>query len=247
MPVEFIVDSLDKVDESIRGAYVEREGKHHFDADLYSEIKAQGLKTKNKELLGKLKEAETFKGIAEKFKDVTDDDFEEFTNWRTTKDNPPPTDKGDISAQIKAAVDEALKRERNKFSTKETGLTTQLSELQKENRELKIWNPVTVAAAAAGVMPDRLDSLMKILRSDARFELSDDGKPLFIDRHGNQTDMPIDKAFGALKDEFAWAFASSQTGGSGANNNNGGSGSGTDFSKLSPVEQLKAYRRQGAK
>ena len=58
---------------------------------------------------------------------------------------------------------------------------------------------------------------------------------------------PTEKAFEALKKEYPWVFKASGVGGSGAENNNNGGSSGIDISKLSPVEQLKEARRQGAK
>lgn len=59
MAVEIQVESLDKVEEGIRGAYVEADGKFTLDPDRYAEIRAQGLKKKNTELLGKVKESQT--------------------------------------------------------------------------------------------------------------------------------------------------------------------------------------------
>jgi hypothetical protein len=59
MAVAFQIDSLDKVEEGIRGAYVEADGKFTLDPDRYAEIRSQGLKKKNSELLGKLKSTQT--------------------------------------------------------------------------------------------------------------------------------------------------------------------------------------------
>src|SRR5215470_14092219 len=60
MAVENIVDSIDKVDESIRSAYVKQaDGKFQLDADAYADLKAKGLKEKNKELLGKVRQTKT--------------------------------------------------------------------------------------------------------------------------------------------------------------------------------------------
>lgn len=59
MAVELIVEDINKVDASIRGAYVERDGKFYLDADVYSDMQAQGLKQKNRELLGKVRQTKT--------------------------------------------------------------------------------------------------------------------------------------------------------------------------------------------
>src|SRR5689334_2255563 len=112
MPVEFVVDSIDSVDESIRGAYVENEGKFNFDPDKYAEIKAQGLKSKNKELLGKLTKAKDGLKRFEKFTDFEDDDLTEFQTWRENKDKPADDKPGKGSEELQAKFDSALGKEK---------------------------------------------------------------------------------------------------------------------------------------
>jgi hypothetical protein len=249
MTIQFQVESLDSItDEAVKGLYDKGDdGKFTLNIDKYDEHVKKPLLTKNQQLLNENKTFKGYKETAEKFKDFTDEELEQYNEWKASKDNPPPDNKGDVTAQIQAAVKDALAKERKKAGEKETTFSSQISDLQKENRELKIWNPVTIAAAAAGVMPDRVDSLMKLLRADGRFDLSDEGKVFFIDKHGNQTDLKLDKAFAALKDEYGWAFAAQQSGGSGANNNNNQGSNGTDLSKLSATERLKWANQQAAK
>jgi hypothetical protein len=59
MAIEYIVESLDKVEEGLRSAYTERDGKFHLDPDAYAELKAQGLKRKNAELMSKARLTKT--------------------------------------------------------------------------------------------------------------------------------------------------------------------------------------------
>jgi hypothetical protein len=54
-PLPIVADSLDKVPEPARGAYVQRDGKFYLDAEIED---TSGLKSKNAELLGKLTAAQ---------------------------------------------------------------------------------------------------------------------------------------------------------------------------------------------
>src|SRR5262245_32045014 len=59
MAVALSVDKLDEVEQSLHGAYIQQlDGRFILDADRYAEIKAEGLKKKNRELLGKVKETQ---------------------------------------------------------------------------------------------------------------------------------------------------------------------------------------------
>jgi hypothetical protein len=55
MPIEYEVSSLDSVEESLRGAYVEEGGKFKLDVDKYVEIRNAPLLAKNKQLLDEKK------------------------------------------------------------------------------------------------------------------------------------------------------------------------------------------------
>src|ERR1041384_1836376 len=87
MPVEYQVDSLDTVDESIRGAYVENEGKFNLDPDKYAEVKIQssGLKKKNSDLIAKEKALRESLKKFEPFNDFDEDQLTEFHTWRENR------------------------------------------------------------------------------------------------------------------------------------------------------------------
>jgi hypothetical protein len=86
---------------------------------------------------------------------------------------------------------------------------------------------------------------MTVLKSDGRFDLSEDGNLIFRDTAGEETSLSLEKAFESLKGEFAWAFKASEVGGSGANNNSNASGNGGVQNGLSAGDRLKAHRRSG--
>ena len=72
MAIDYQVPNLDGVEEDIREAYVEKDGKFTLDIEKYHELKAAPLVNKNRELLGekktlaeKVKSLEKVKGFAE--------------------------------------------------------------------------------------------------------------------------------------------------------------------------------------
>ena len=73
MPLEYTVESLDTVEDGLRGAYVESEGKYQLDPDKYHEIKAAGLKKKINEKIELEKKLKTELSRFEKFKDIDTD------------------------------------------------------------------------------------------------------------------------------------------------------------------------------
>src|SRR5262249_20314722 len=99
-----------------------------------------------------------------------------------------------------------------------------IADLERENREHAIWSPVRSLAAKSGVMGDRLEAVMTLLRHDQRFDL-EDGKLTFKDRNGYSTTIKPERAFEVyLREELPWAFEASKAGGSGAQNGNKGAG-----------------------
>lgn len=243
MPVEYVVDSLDTVDESIRGAYVENEGKFNFDADKYAELKAQGLKNKNSQLIQKLKDKDAGLKRFEKFAELEDDDLNELLELREAKNNPPPPDptKGKGNDELQANFDRALKKAQDKFNVDKTTLETQIADLTKQNKHFKLTVPLRDTALKAGVIADDLD--LVLLDTSKRFALDEDDEIVVLDEHGDPTDITPQKFFESLYKEMRPKFyAASGAGGSGAPVSTGGGAAGrsmrmADFQKLSSAQQ----------
>lgn len=179
MAIEFEVTDISTIDEEIRGAYVEKDGKHVFDPEKYHEMKAAPLIAKNRELIGDKKKLAEEKKALEKIKGTAETDVEKV----------------------------AQEKDRT------------IAELRTELRESKIWTPVQQLAVKHGVMPDRIESVMTILRSQGRFDQDDAGKLIFKDKYGDETAIKPERAFEYyLKEELPWAFDAPKTGGSGAKN-----------------------------
>lgn len=180
MPIEFEVTALDGVEEEIRPAYVEKEGKFILDPDRYHEIKAAPLLRKNQELLHEKKKlADTTRTLEEKSKSGL----------------------GDIEKQLQERDHEIA------------GLKTQV-------REHSIWGPVKDMALKYGVMPDRINAFMTLMRTSERFDM-EETKLVFKDKNGYPTTIKPERAFEVyLREEEPWAFEASKAAGSGAANNN---------------------------
>lgn len=251
MAIEYVVDSLDQVGEDIKPAYVETDGKFHLDADRYAELKAAGLKNKNKELLDKLTKAQGAAKIGERFKDVPDEEWEGFQEWKRAQSEggDPSKKQGDGGALEKAMAAEKKRFERQlaeqqaAVAERDAKLTT----LEKQIREYTIWGPVKDLAVEHGVLGDRMEAFITLLRAQGRFDLDEDGAGLvFKNADGSPTLQKPKEAFKlTLMNEFPWAFAASNTGGSGAPNGTSGRGRSTDWSKLPAEERLRLAREQG--
>lgn len=248
MAIEIQVDSLDQVEESMRGVYVEEGGKFRLDVDKYADFKAQGLKAKNGDLLKKLNDLKPVVAKGEKFKEVEDDEWEAYLQFKEKQANGGDPNKPDPNAQaVRDAVATAVKREQEKFGKTEKELKDQIAELTNQNRDFAIWTPVQKAAAESKVLPDRLAALVTILKANKRFDMDEQGKLVFNDPEGYPTGLTLEKAFsGPLKEEFAWAFAATGAGGSGAEPGKKPGQRAQDLSNLSATERLKAHHRQQA-
>lgn len=238
MPLEYTVESLDTVEDGLRGAYVESEGKYQLDPDKYHEIKAAGLKKKINEKIELEKKLKTELSRFEKFKDIDTDLLEQFIEQSHPPEDPKqPQAKGVNVDRVKTRYEAQLQEKDQELAT-----------LKAQVREFSIWTPVRDLATKAGVLPDRVEAFIKLLKTDSRFDLNDAGQLVFKESDGYVSDHKPDKAFTVLREEYPYFFQASGASGSGAQ---AGSGSGTyqkiDYSKLSPVERINAARRQQVK
>jgi len=178
MPIEIEITDINTVDEEIRPAYVEKDGKFSLDVERFAEIKAQAVSRQNKKLL---------------------EEKRELMNAAKSAEEKTKSGLGDIEKQL---------QERDREIT---GLKSQV-------REYSIWTPVKDLALKHGVMPDRVNAFMTLLRTGERFDM-EDGKLVFKDRGGYATTISPQRAFEVyLREEEPWAFEASKAAGSGAQN-----------------------------
>lgn len=256
MSIETTVTSLDQVEESIRGAYVEADGKFSLDIDKYAELKAAGLKGKNKELLDKLAKQKDFVAKFEKFKDLDLDEFEEFVESR--KQQPEGSGGQGMPGQPggKPAEDAALRTMEKQLKKLQSKLTEEGQAWQQEREKLtgelrhyKLTSPLKEIALKAGVLPEDLD--VALLETAKRFRLDDNGKIVVLDDDGDPTTDTPEKFF---KDIYRLQrpkfYAATGAAGSGAGPNSRAGGNGkvitrAAFDKLGAAEAMDFVKKGG--
>lgn len=255
MALDYIVDSLDSLDESLRAAYDEQDGKFHFNAEKYAEQKAAGLKTNAANLKkekDKLKaEYDTFK---KKYADISDDDLPAFLEWKERKAlTGDETGEGNAKDGKKAAEDLAakyqlqLKAEREKW---ERSKKEEISPIQAERDEWKAkWknerlsNRLKEYAIKAGVFPEELETFVELIVFRGHFDLSEDEDVIFL-QDGDPSAIPAEKAINeTLRERYKRFYEAQTQGGSGSQAGRSGSRGSVDWHKL-PVEERMAFGRK---
>lgn len=254
MSIEYVVESLDKVGDDLKPAYVEADGKFNFDPDKYAELKAAGLKKKNGEILGKLKQAESelgrfgkFKSLAELMADADETELEEFqANWqkRNEKDaskGKPGEDSIKLKEQLERAHARALKAREDEAAT----LKADLQKAQVELTKFKLWTPLRETAIKAGLDPADWEVAQLELSYQQRFGFDEDGKVVVME-DGQPSTVTPEKFFrDVYSDQRPKFYKASNAGGGGAQNNTRGNGSGkktmprAEFEALSQPERMK--------
>jgi len=257
MPIEFQVDSLDKVEEGVRGAYVETDGKFNLDPDKYAELKAAGLKKKNSELLGKVKQHETeltkygkFKSLTEALAEADEDEIGQvLEHWTKRGENGKGKADPDATKQLemkdKLHAKELKKRDDELSTTK-----TELQKAQFELRDFKLWTPLRDVFIKADGDPADWEVARLELASQRRFDFDEDGK-IVVMEDGSASSVTPEKFFKEVySDQRPKFYKASNAGGSGANNKNK-SGSGnkktmlrTAFDQL-PHSERAAFIKAG--
>lgn len=203
-----------------------------------------GLKSKNAELLGKVKEhsdnlkrfegidPDAVRGILQRFSDdeeaklIAAGKIDEVLDKRTERMRT------DVDKQIKAANDRADKAEA--FSSK--------------FRDRVLGDAIRSAAIKSGALPGAADDL--ILRAKGVFTLGDDGEAVALDKDGNQL---LGKDGKSPLTPFEWAESLKDTAphlwpageGSGAGGHKQGAGGVLNRSKMNAAQKAEYIRRHG--
>ena len=245
MPLEFTVDSLDSVEESLRGTYVEKEGgQYALDPDKYAEYKASGLKAKNRELLDKLAKSKDLVTKFEKFKDLDPSDLEQLLERKAGGEEQPAKESGKPDEATLRSLEKQVAKLKAQMATETQQAQTERATLMAELQHYKLTVPLREIALKAGVLPEDLDLAM--LETARRFRLTEAGKIEVMDEDGDPTTDTPEKFFKDIyRSQRPKFYAASQSGGSGAGSNSraGTSGGKTitraAFDKLPPDEAMK--------
>jgi len=253
--MEYVVNSLDMVEEGIRGAYVEADGKFNFDADKYAELKAAGLKKKNGELIKTINDFKPLKERTEKYKPIIDslanadeEELAEFLLRWQKRGEGDDKKKADPNSDASRQLEMLNKVHAKELKKREDELAQLKSDAQKaaaELREYELWTPLREIAIKNGVNPDDWELARLDLGNQRRFGFDED-KKIVVMEDGSPSSVTPEKFFkDVYSDQRPKFYKQSGAAGSGAPNSSHGGKSAVDLGKLPPSERLKAAREAG--
>lgn len=200
-----------------------------------AEDHAAGLKNKNSELLGKLKELDKLKDI----------DPEEYRKLKTQ------AEKAEEERAMKAGEFENLKKQLIEAHTKEKqALEAKLATLHKSLEE-----NVLIATATQAIAAEKGVAALLMPHVRSRTKLDENGQAVVIDESGNVRvaadgkPLPITALIAEMKADvqtFGRAFEPSGASGSGSQGSNA-NGTASKYEGMSPTERMTAARAAGQK
>lgn len=242
-----VVDTLEGVPEAFKPNYEQKDGKFHLKEVEFED--AAPLKEKLTKKEKAISDANAKLGRYTKFAELDDDELDELLRLRELKKTGKP-----LTVDEKAELERLHKKATDK-------LTVELN-TEREGRKLdqvqlkkfKLTDPIRAIATSekVGMFPEDFDLAWSEISSRFKLVEEEDKKPriVVLDEDGDETDIKIEDFFVKLyKQQRPKFFKASDAGGGGAHHHKNLSGgiSNEEFLKLSPTEQLKRAREQGAK
>lgn len=229
MPIEYTLESLDTVkDEAIKALYIEDNGKFQLDLDAYAEHVKKPVLAKNSDLVGRLNK---IKPIADRFKDVPDDEWKSYQEWKASQNGDDDDDDGGDKSEkekfdpkkfAKQLKSDLAKEYDAKIKAKEDELAAERAKFD----SYRFDQELTGAALENSVIGTRLKKFKSAAIAEGVFGFKD-GKLVVLDEDGEpSTDSVADK-FKTLAEAEDWKFffeAKEAGGGSGEQKQAGSKG-----------------------
>ncbi len=248
---EYVVDSLDTIEDALHGVYEERDGKFHFNPDKYADFKAVGLKTNAAKLKTEKDKLKTeYDNFKKKYADITDEDLPTFLEWKERRalSGDDPDDKKAVEGMA-AKYQQQLKGEREKW---ETNKKTEVSAVETERdtwkgkyRTEKLSNQLSQYAVKAGVFADEIENFIDLVLLKGHFDLSEDDDVIFM-QEGAPSAITAEKAINEiLRERYKRFYEAPAQGGSGSTGAGKRRSTGVDYSKMSATQRMEAARKAG--
>lgn len=173
MPLPFIVDSIESIDESQRNLYIEADGKFRLDIDGYEDPK--GLKSA---LQSERDAAKTAKQELNQFKQQFDGLNIESIKQFAIQAKQDETAKLIAEGKIDQVISQKTDLMRQDFESKLSASQSRAQSL--EGKVLK--GQIAAAAAQAGVQPEVIDVVSML--AESAFKLNDNYEPVAVNEHG---------------------------------------------------------------
>jgi hypothetical protein len=209
-----VIESLDKVEEAFRGAYVEKEGGGGFvlDADVEAHPTVAGLKTAKERATAERKRLEAalkpFEGVDRARYDQLVKEAEEREAAGGGEKDPE---------KLRKKIEADIRKELEPVITERDTLKGQLEKHQ-------LFDVADAAALKGGVLPERLEDARAVY---GRFVRLHAGKVEVLDKEGDPTGESVEKFFAEqFKAMKPWFYAGSGASGGGAQQSASGGGAG---------------------
>lgn len=213
--MNIVLDSLDNVEEADRQFFEETEDKKFkLNRAKFEDAAKKGLLAKNKELLGKLKETEKFA----KFKDVDDDAWAKFQEWKEAQDDGDgddgkdgkKADPTDVKKLIKAELKKAEQAHLAALAEKDKAIDAEKARFDNYRFEQEL----SEEALESGVIGARLKKFKVAAIAEGIFGYKE-GKLVVLDDDGESTsEAPADRLKKlANSDDWKFFFEAKEPGG----------------------------------
>ena len=216
MPLKAMLtkEEFEALPEATREFYKEKDGKYLLDAEGVEDV--SGLKSalqKEREAAAKAKKD---KDAAEvKLQGV---DLEEYARLKAAEETKETDD-----LKSKGKIDELIEKHNEKLAEQKKTFEAKIATLHQELDNIVVDNGLRKAFEAGGVIPDRIEDAVQLVRGRAK--RNEKGELILLDEDGSPLDAsPEIFAKELFKEKKPWLYAATGAGGSGAVQTNGGSG-----------------------
>lgn len=248
--MNIVLDSLDNVEEADKQFFEETEDKKFkFSRSKFEDAAKAGLLKKNKELHGKLKDADKLK----KFSDVDDDTWTKFQEWKEGQDDEggddddkggKKTDPVDVKKLIKAELKKVQGEHQAALAEKDKAIEAEKARFDNYRFEQELAEE----ALEAGVIGARLKKFKVAAIAEGIFGYKD-GKLVVLDDDGEPTsEAPTDRLKKlASSDDWKFFFEAKEGGGGSGSRKSATTAGGKELkrSKMSAKEKSDYIKEHG--
>jgi len=223
MKLKAILDTLDGLDEALKGFYTEKDGKFILNVEGFDPNEAEVLRNTMRRAKDEKKAAEKeLNDLKERFAGLPDD--------FSVDDYNASLDKG--GGNIDQRLSEQKDRLTTQFNTKMAESTAKLEAANKRANSLHSENALMTALTEANVAKPMINAVKSMFKDQIKVEYEGDEAIVTID---SLPVMDKIKAWaGTEEGKYFVAAAGNGGGGSGV----GGSGSHTDYSKMNDTQLI---------
>lgn len=161
MPIEKIVDSLDSVDEDLRGFYTEKDGKFHLEDVTSLRNTVKHVKNERDEAKRKAKMVEAWEKLGK-----TPDEIGEMLSKQQEAAEKEAREKGDHEA--------LLKQHQTQWNEKERALNSQVDIWRNKYQNTELSHNLTSELVKIEATAEGIEILPNILRDRVKFEVEGD-------------------------------------------------------------------------